>query len=53
MKKFKLILQNEYDVEAENEDDAIDTLADRFDRENTTVGSEFWESIEVVELTNK
>jgi hypothetical protein len=46
---MKLKIEVEYDVESDNFEDAIVELEERFARENTTAGVEFWDNIEFVE----
>lgn len=48
--KFKLIFHNEYEVEAESKDEATEKLIEKFNRENMTAETEFWENIEVNEV---
>lgn len=42
--KFKIKVDLEYEVEAENEDDALVKLEERFAIENTTAEVEFWDN---------
>lgn len=51
--KFELKLSSRYFVDAEDEDDALTKLGDYLDRNNMTAETEFWDNIDIVELTNK
>lgn len=42
LKKFKVKVEVEYEVMAENRDEAQIALATKFDRKNTTAENEFW-----------
>jgi len=41
-KKYKIKVEVEYEVMAENRDEAQIALGEKFDRENTTAENEFW-----------
>jgi hypothetical protein len=49
MKKMKLRINKEYEIDAETEEEAMENLEEQFGRENNTAENEFWAEIEVVE----
>lgn len=53
MTKFKLKLDMEYEVEADDEDTARNELEESFAEQNTTAENEFWNNIEVEEITDE
>ena len=46
--KYLMKLSNQYEIEADSEDEAMDKLGDYLDDNNMTGETEFWESIEVI-----
>jgi len=50
MTKFLMKIDNEYEVEAENEESAYEILEERFAMENQTAENEFWDSIIVTKI---
>ena len=46
-KNYKIKINAEYSVEAENEYEALEKLAERFARQNMTAETEFWDNCEV------
>lgn len=50
MKTFNIKLDFGYTVEAENEEEAVNKLAERFDNENITAENEFWDNLTVIEV---
>ena len=46
--KYLMKLSNQYEIEADSEDEAMEKLGDYLDSNNMTGETEFWESIEVV-----
>lgn len=46
--KYLMKLSNQYEIEADSEDEAMEKLGDYLDRNNMTGETEFWDSIEVV-----
>lgn len=52
MKKFKLTLNLEYEVMAEDEEDAYAELEMDFNTENTTANNQFWDNLKVKEIKN-
>jgi hypothetical protein len=51
--KYKLKLNLEYEVEAENEEDALCELEDRFASGNTMADREFWDNIKIKKVGGK
>ena len=49
MTKYKISINREYEIEAENEEEALAELENDFGRENTTAENQFWDSCEVEE----
>lgn len=46
-KNYKITINAEYSVEAENEDEAYVELEERFASENMTAENEFWDNCEI------
>jgi|2_EtaG_2_1085320.scaffolds.fasta_scaffold08787_4 hypothetical protein len=44
---MKLILKLEYETDCKTKEEALDSLAEDFERENTNANNEFWNNIEV------
>ena len=50
MKTYKLNLYVEYEVEAEDEEDAYDKLKDYLAKNNMTAENEFWDNMKIEEV---
>jgi len=46
--KYKLKIEKEYEIEAEDEEEAYNNLEERFATENTTASVEFWENLIII-----
>lgn len=46
--KYLMKLSNQYEIEADSEDEALEKLGDYLDSNNMTAETEFWESIDVI-----
>ena len=46
--KYLMKLSNQYEIEADSEDEALEKLGDYLDSNNMTGETEFWDSIEVI-----
>jgi len=44
---MRLILNIEYEMDCKTKEEALDKLAEDFERENTTANNEFWNNLEV------
>jgi|PlaIllAssembly_1097288.scaffolds.fasta_scaffold181920_4 hypothetical protein len=49
-KKFKVTLDLEYEVFAEDEDSVMNQLENDIARENQTIENEFWDNLEIKEM---
>lgn len=50
MKKFKLKINTEFEVESDNKDLVYEVLENQLARENTTAENQFWDNIEIEEI---
>ena len=53
MKEYNIKINLEYSVTAEDEDEALSRLEERFCTENQTAENEFWDNCEVTEVKEK
>jgi len=49
MKLFRLKTNTEFEIEAEDEEEAREKLEDELNRDNTTANNLFWDNMEVEE----
>jgi hypothetical protein len=50
MRSYLLRLELEWELEAQDEEDALEQLASQIERANETAENIFWEGIEVTEI---